>query len=89
MTALLGLVPVAVAALGWYGLHRLNRRKRWFRIGEVIFWDAILLVLVYLVWLHDGPFGDSSAIPTYLLSELTRSQVTVALNGDGGTQVVP
>ena len=32
MTALLGLVPVAVAALGWYGLHRLNRRKHWFRI---------------------------------------------------------
>ena len=27
-----------------------------------------------LVWHHDGPFGDSSAIPTYLLSELTRSQ---------------
>jgi asparagine synthase (glutamine-hydrolysing) len=40
-----------------------------------------------LVWHHDGPFGDSSAIPTYLLAELTRARVTVALNGDGGDEV--
>jgi asparagine synthase (glutamine-hydrolysing) len=40
-----------------------------------------------LVWHHDGPFGDSSAVPTYLLSELTRTKVTVALNGDGGDEV--
>ncbi len=52
MSALVGLLPVALAALGWYALHRLNRRRRWFRIGELIFWDAILLVLIYLVWLR-------------------------------------
>jgi asparagine synthase (glutamine-hydrolysing) len=40
-----------------------------------------------LVWHHDGPFGDSSAVPTYLLSELTKKHVTVALNGDGGDEV--
>jgi asparagine synthase (glutamine-hydrolysing) len=40
-----------------------------------------------LVWHHDGPFGDSSAIPTYLLCELTRRHVTVALNGDGGDEI--
>ncbi|MDQ3639915.1 MAG: asparagine synthase (glutamine-hydrolyzing) [Actinomycetota bacterium] len=40
-----------------------------------------------LVWHHDQPFGDSSALPTFLLSELTREHVTVALCGDGGDDI--
>jgi asparagine synthase (glutamine-hydrolysing) len=40
-----------------------------------------------LVWHHDQPFGDSSALPTYLLAELTGRHVTVALSGDGGDEL--
>jgi asparagine synthase (glutamine-hydrolysing) len=48
--------------------------------------DAVHLVDT-LIWHHDGPFGDSSAVPTYLVAKLARAQVTVALTGDGGDEL--
>ncbi len=41
-----------------------------------------------LLWHHDEPYGDSSAVALYGISEMTRQHVTVVQTGDGGDEVL-
>lgn len=86
---------VKTFAIGFEGelsfneLSHARRAAAWFvtEHEEFVVKPNALELVEELVWHHDQPFGDSSAIPTYLVSKLTREYVTVALTGDGGDEL--
>lgn len=89
------LSKVRTFAIGFSGDPRFDE-TRFARIAaerfgtdhqELILDHRVFDKLDTLVAHHDGPFGDSSALPTSEVARLTRSQVTVALSGDGGDEL--
>ncbi len=91
----LGVSPLKTFSIGFEGDAAFDEtapaRRTAERFGtehtEFLVKPSAIDLLDTLIWHHDGAFGDSSAIPTYMVAKLTREHVTVALTGDGGDEV--
>src|SRR5205085_12170185 len=53
---------------------------------ELVVEPDVTEVLPRLAEAHDEPLGDEAALPTFLVCEVARRHVTVALAGDGGDE---
>ena len=53
---------------------------------ELIVTPDAVGMLQELAWYFDEPFGDSSSIPTFLVSQLAAGHVKMVLSGDGGDE---
>lgn len=54
---------------------------------EKILKPDIIEIIKKISYFYDEPFADSSSISTFLISEMTKKYVTVALSGDGGDEL--
>ncbi|MBM4093563.1 MAG: asparagine synthetase B, partial [Planctomycetes bacterium] len=88
-----GQEPVVTTSVG-FAEHRYNElpfarrvadRFRTQHYEETVEPEATRIVET-LAWHYDEPFADSSAVPTYYVSQAARRHVTVALSGDGGDE---
>lgn len=88
-------IPVRTFTIGFEGAPEFDERRYARLVADrfrtehtelVVKPDSVDLI-ERLVWHHDQPFGDSSAIPTFLLSQMTGEHVKVALAGDGGDEL--
>ncbi len=54
---------------------------------DLVLRPDVVRIVEDLTWYLDEPFGDTSAIPTYMVSKLAAEQVKVVLSGDGGDEI--
>jgi len=88
--------PVETFSVGYEGAGAFQDEREYARLvatrfgthhHEFVVSPDIRELLPKLVSCFDQPFADSSAIPNYYISELTRRHVTVALSGLGGDEI--
>jgi asparagine synthase (glutamine-hydrolysing) len=54
---------------------------------DLVLKPDVVRIVEDLTWYLDEPFGDTSAIPTYMVSKLASEHVKVVLSGDGGDEL--
>jgi len=54
---------------------------------DLVLRPNVVEIVEDLTWYLDEPFGDTSAIPTYMVSKLAAGHVKVVLSGDGGDEL--
>ncbi len=54
---------------------------------ELVLEPDVIDIVEDIAWHLDEPFGDTSAIPTYMVSKLAAGHVKVVLSGDGGDEL--
>ncbi|MBI4486295.1 MAG: asparagine synthase (glutamine-hydrolyzing), partial [Acidobacteria bacterium] len=54
---------------------------------ELVLRPDVIQIVEDLTWYLDEPFGDTSAIATYIVSKLAAEHVKVVLTGDGGDEL--
>jgi asparagine synthase (glutamine-hydrolysing) len=88
--------PIATFSIGHEGKGSFQDERAFARIvakqfqtdhHEFVVTTDVKDLLPKLVVCFDQPFADSSAIPNYYVSQMTRKHVTVALSGLGGDEI--
>jgi asparagine synthase (glutamine-hydrolysing) len=88
--------PVKTFSIGYEGKGAFQDERRYARIvaerfatdhHEFVVTADVQRLLPEIVTAFDQPFADSSAIPNYHISQMTRRHVTVALSGLGGDEI--
>jgi asparagine synthase (glutamine-hydrolysing) len=75
------------AAYNELGYARLASQSLGTEHHELILEPDVVQIIEDLAWYLDEPFGDTSAIPTYMVSKLASEHVKVVLSGDGGDEL--